>query len=233
MRGGGDRLVTQVITLRYESAAQLVNVLRPLISPNNTIAAYPPSNALIITDYADNLRRIERIVASLDQPPAGEPMLVPVKNASALDVVALVNRLLAESRRAAPGAPPTRAARDAGRRPALEQHPDPLGQPRARARASRQLIEQLDTPQRAGGNMFIVYLKNADAARVAETLRGAVRRRRRRRRRAPAAAPSRRCRRGMRRARRSACVRRVGGRDDVRCRRAASARRRRSPQAAR
>src|SRR5439155_4949679 len=38
--GGGDRLVTQVITLRNESAAQLVNVLRPLISPNNTIAAY-------------------------------------------------------------------------------------------------------------------------------------------------------------------------------------------------
>ena len=34
------------------------------------------------------------------------------------------------------------------------------------------LIEQLDTPQRAGGNMFIVYLRNADAARVAETLRG-------------------------------------------------------------
>ena len=38
---GGDRLVTQVVTLRYESALQLVNVLRPLITPNNTIAAYP------------------------------------------------------------------------------------------------------------------------------------------------------------------------------------------------
>ena len=38
---GGDRLVTQVFTLRNESAAQLVNVLRPLITPNNTIAAYP------------------------------------------------------------------------------------------------------------------------------------------------------------------------------------------------
>src|SRR4029453_11954168 len=56
---GGDRLVTQVITLRNESAAQLVNVLRPLISPNNTIAAFPASNALVITDYADNLRRLE------------------------------------------------------------------------------------------------------------------------------------------------------------------------------
>src|SRR5213592_1725760 len=42
----------------------------------------------------------------------------------------------------------------------------------ARTIRMRQLIEQLDTPQRAGGNIFIVYLKNADALRVAETLRG-------------------------------------------------------------
>ncbi|HET7034016.1 MAG TPA: secretin N-terminal domain-containing protein, partial [Casimicrobiaceae bacterium] len=89
---GGDRLVTEVIVLRYESALQLVNVLRPLITPNNAIAAYPNGNALVITDYADNLRRIERIVASLDQPPSGELVVVPVRYASALDVAALLNR---------------------------------------------------------------------------------------------------------------------------------------------
>jgi general secretion pathway protein D len=105
--GGGDRLVTQVITLSNESAAQLVNVLRPLISPNNTIAAFPAANALVITDYADNLRRIERIVASLDRAPASEPTLVTLKNASALDVVALVNRSFAESAAGTPGAPDT------------------------------------------------------------------------------------------------------------------------------
>ena len=72
-------------------------MLRPLITPNNTIAAFPGSNALVITDYADNLRRIERIIASLDQPSAAEPMLVPVRHASALDIVTLVNRLLGEA----------------------------------------------------------------------------------------------------------------------------------------
>ncbi len=97
LAAGGDRLVTQVVTLRYESAQQLVNVLRPLITPNNTIAAYPGSNALVITDYADNLKRIDRIIASLDQPPGSEPVLVPVRHASALDVVALLNRLLADT----------------------------------------------------------------------------------------------------------------------------------------
>ncbi len=96
MTAGGDRLVTQVVTLKYESAAQLVNVLRPLITPNNTIAAFPGSNALVITDYADNLKRIDRIIASLDQAPGAEPILVPLRNASALDVVSLLNRLLAD-----------------------------------------------------------------------------------------------------------------------------------------
>ena len=110
--GGGDRLTTQVITLRYESAAQMVTVLRPLITPNNTIAAFPGTNAIILTDYAENLRRIEKIIASLDQPPSGEPMLVTLKHASALDLVPLVQRLLgAEAGTGAAAAvPPSSAA---------------------------------------------------------------------------------------------------------------------------
>jgi general secretion pathway protein D len=170
----GERIVTQVIALRYESAAQLVTVLRPLITPNNTIAAYVPGNAIIITDYADNLKRIDRIVASLDQAPAGEPMLVPVKNASALDVVALVNRMLTDTA----GAPGTAGPQvDATQRVVLVADPRSnsiliRSDNPARSARVRQLIEQLDTPSRVGGNVFIVYLKNAEAAHVAETLRG-------------------------------------------------------------
>ena len=167
----GDRIVTQVIALRYESAAQLVTVLRPLVSPNNSIGAYIPNNAIIITDYADNVKRIDRIVASLDQPPSGEPMLVHVKNASALDVVALVNRLLTEN------IGPPGAQVEAQQRVALVADPRSnsiliRADNPARGARVRQLIEQLDTPARTGGNVFIVYLKNADAEHVAETLRG-------------------------------------------------------------
>jgi general secretion pathway protein D len=168
---GGDRLVTEVIALRYESALQLVNVLRPLITPNNAIAAYPSSNALVITDYAENLRRIERIIASLDQPPGSEPIIVPVRYASALDIVALLNRLLTET-----------PAGGAGVAADSQQRVTVMADPRSnsiliradnpgRIARVRQLIEQLDTPGRPAGNMFIVYLKNAEAARVAQTLR--------------------------------------------------------------
>jgi general secretion pathway protein D len=167
---GGDRLVTEVYALKNESAAQLVNVLRPLIAPNNSIAAVPTGNALVITDYAGNLKRLDRIIASLDVPPAGEPIVVPLRNASALDLVQIVNRLLADT----PGV--------AGAVPDPQQRVTVVADPRSnsiliradnpsRLARARALIEQLDTPGRAGGNIFIIYLKNAEATRVAQTLR--------------------------------------------------------------
>jgi len=169
--GGGDRLQTQVIILRNESAQQLVNVLRPLITPNNTIAAFPGANALVITDYAENLRRIEKIISSLDQPPAGEPSMVTLKYASALDVVPLINRLLGAE--AATGGA---QAGDAQQRVTLVADPRSnsvmlRSDNPARAARVKALIEQLDTPGRPGGNMYMVYLRNADASRVAQTLR--------------------------------------------------------------
>jgi general secretion pathway protein D len=168
--GGGDRLVTSVYALKYESATQLVNVLRPLITPNNAIAALPASNALVITDYAENLRRIDKIIASLDAAPTSEPAVVPLRYASALDLVPILNRLLVES------APAPNAAPD------LQQRVTLVADPRSnsilvradsgvRLARVRSLIEQLDTPGRAGGNIFIIYLKNAEAVRVAATLR--------------------------------------------------------------
>jgi general secretion pathway protein D len=156
--------------LKYESATQLVNVLRPLITPNNAIAAVPTANALVITDYAENLKRIDRIIASLDVAPAGEPIVVPLRNASALDIVPMLTRLLADT---APGAG---AVADSQQRLTLvaDARSNSVlvrGENAARLARVRALIADLDTPGRAGGNISIIYLKNADAVRVARTLR--------------------------------------------------------------
>src|SRR5215471_8081580 len=167
----GDQLVTEVYVLKSESAVQLVNVLRPLITPNNSIAAVPTGNALVITDYADNLKRIDRIIASLDVPPAGEPIIVPLRYASAIDLVGILSRVLADGG-TTPGAAPdpqqrVSLAADPRSNSVLVRAENPTRLARVRA-----LIEQLDTPGRAGGNIFIIYLKNAEAVRVAQTLRG-------------------------------------------------------------
>ena len=90
----GDVVLTQIFKLNYENPNNLVAVLRPLITANNTINASPGNNSLVITDYADNLQRLGKIIAALDQPAGGELQVVPLKNAVASDVVQTVQKLI-------------------------------------------------------------------------------------------------------------------------------------------
>ena len=91
---GGGQIVTQIFKLNFENAANLVPVLRPLISPNNTINVNPGNNSLVITDYADNLQRLARIVAAMDVSNASDVEVIPLKNAIASDLAPLVSRLI-------------------------------------------------------------------------------------------------------------------------------------------
>ncbi|QOY94768.1 type II secretion system secretin GspD [Massilia sp. UMI-21] len=163
----GDQIATQVFYLSYESAANLTAVLRPLISPNNSIMANPGNNTLVITDYADNLRRLAKIIAALDTPVAADLDVVPIRNAIASDIAALVTRLMEPS-----------AGGDSGRVTVL---PDPRtnsvvvrAPSQARANLAKSLIARLDQQTSSQGNIHVVYLKNADASRVAQTLRAVV-----------------------------------------------------------
>ena len=166
-----DQIQTQVFTLKYESAAQLVPILRPLIAPNNTITAYPNTNTLVITDYASNLRRIERIIDSIDQPSGTEPIMIPLRYASALEVAQTVNRLFAEAAQA-PGVAGTDTTQrmmivaDTRSNSLLARSDNP-----SRLARLRRLVAMLDSPTGAGGNIHVVHLKNAEAVKVAETLR--------------------------------------------------------------
>lgn len=170
-RASGDVIQTQVFTLRYESAAQLVPILRPLIAPNNTITAYQNNNTLVITDYASNLQRIEKIIDSIDQPSGTDPIVLPLRFASALDVAHTVNRLFADSVQApAAGAPDTgqrmTIVADTRSNSLLARSENPSRLARLRA-----LVAMLDTPTSAAGNIHVIHLKNAEAVKVAETLR--------------------------------------------------------------
>ena len=166
-RARGDQIATQIYYLNYESAANLTAVLRPLISPNNSIMANPGNNSLVITDYADNLRRLSKIIAALDAPVAAGVDVIPIRNGIASDMAAMVNKLMEPG----PGG-------DSGR---VSVVADPrtnsliLRAPsEARARLARSLIAKLDAPTSQAGNVHVVYLKNADATKLAQTLRAVV-----------------------------------------------------------
>jgi len=180
----GGQIVTQIFKLNFENANNLVPVLRPLISPNNTINVNPGNNSLVITDYADNLRRIAHIIAAMDVSHATDVEVIPLRHAIASELAPLVSRLI-EGGTPAAGAPATAAAQgDSSYKTTL------LAEPRSNAlivRAAnaarlaqiRALVAQLDQPAaastgNASGNIHVVYLKNADAVRLATTLRAAL-----------------------------------------------------------
>jgi general secretion pathway protein D len=170
----GDQIVSQIFHLNYESAANVVTVLRPLISPNNTINANPGNNTVVITDYADNLKRLAKIISALDAPAVADLDVIPVRYAIASDLASMVNKLMDASGGGAAGA----GGGDAGRVSVLA---DPrtnslvLRAPSAaRSNLAKSLIAKLDQPTQELGNVHVVYLKNAEATKLAQTLRSLV-----------------------------------------------------------
>jgi type II secretory pathway component GspD/PulD (secretin) len=152
----GDQIATQVFRLNFESAANLVPVLRPLISPNNTINANPNNNTLVITDYADNLLRLGKIIAALDGPPNNDLNVVPIHYAIATDIAMMVNRLLETS--GTPAADAISVLAYPRTNSVVVRAPS-----KARADLAKSLIAKLDQPTAQPGNVHVVYLKNACA----------------------------------------------------------------------
>jgi general secretion pathway protein D len=177
---GSGQIVTHIFKLNFEQANNLVPVLRPLISPNNTINVNPGNNSIIITDYADNLQRMARIIATLDVSNASDVEVIQLKHAIAVDLAPLVLRLI-ESGSTVPAAPATPGQTGAEYKTTL------LAEPRsntlilraanpARVALVKSLVAKLDQPSgtNASGNIHVVYLKNADATKLATTLRAAI-----------------------------------------------------------
>ncbi len=163
----GDTIVTKVFALRSASAAQLLNALKPLITPNNSITADTSSNTLVITDYASNIARLTRVIELLDVSHDEEPRVVPLKHASAIDLANMLTRVYGQ------------ASADAQRRLVIASDSRTnsliLKTDNAMTLAKvASMVVSLDQPTSAAGNIHVIYLRNAEAARLAQTLRSIV-----------------------------------------------------------
>lgn len=165
----GDQIVTQIYKLNYESAANVIAVLRPLISPNNTINANPGNNSIVITDYADNLKRLNAVIESIDVPSMADMDVIPIRHAIASDIATLVNKI-SDGGSSGPGdAVRAQLLADPRTNSILLKAPS-----QARASQLKSLIGKLDQPTALPGNVHVVYLKNAEAVKLAQTLRSIV-----------------------------------------------------------
>ena len=179
----GEQVVTQVFRLSYAGVNDLVPVLRPLISANNTINANTANNSLVVTDYANNLARLGTLIAALDTPSATDVEVIPLQYALAADLAPTVLKLSDPSAAAGSSggggsgtASPSPASSTAGLAVIADTHMNALlvkGATPARLAAIRALVARLDREGASRSNIHVVYLKNTDATRLATVLRAA------------------------------------------------------------
>jgi general secretion pathway protein D len=163
----GDEVVTQVFKLNYESAVAIAQVLRPLIAPNNTINAYAANNTIVVTDYAENVRRISRIIAAIDTPSGSDIDIVRLEHTVATDVALTLGRLLETAPQGQDASQRVTVLAEPASNSLLIRAPTP-----ARTNLVRTLVAKLDQPSSAPGNIHVVYLKNANSTNLARTLLG-------------------------------------------------------------
>ena len=165
----GDQVVTQVFRLQYASASNLVPVLRPIIAPNNTITAYPADNSLVITDYAANLRRLAQIIEAIDTPASARIAVLPLQHAIASDLAALLDKILNPASHNGPAADPGQRVlvkADPRTNSLIVQTASP-----ARLQQVKTLVARFDMADTTPGNIHVVYLRNAQAVKLAPLLR--------------------------------------------------------------
>lgn len=160
-----DDIVTRVIPVENVPVSQLVPILRPLIPQQGHFAAYPPSNVLIISDRAANVDRLARIIDRIDQTSNDAMEVVRLENASATEMVRILESLQIGST-GQEGATPVKLAADERTNSVLIG-----GDEDARLRI-RTMIAHLDTPIEGGGDTQVIYLRYASAPELAEVLQG-------------------------------------------------------------
>ena len=160
-----DEYVTQVIRLENVSAAKLIPVLRPLVPQQAHMAAYAPSNAIIISDIRANIDRIAKIIDRMDRSAVKETEIVKLRYGVATDVVEMLKTL--EKSRAGEGADANdEASLVADKRTnSVIVTADEVSIERIKG-----LVDYLDIPLEQSGNVRVMYLEYADATEVAEVL---------------------------------------------------------------
>jgi len=158
-----DEIVTQVVEVKNVSAAQLVPILRPMIPQYGHLAAYPSSNILIISDRASNVNRMMRIIRRIDQVANQDPEIVALQNASASEIVRVVNAFYQGA--AATEGVAVKVVADERSNSVL------IGGDQAQRLRVRALVAHLDTPLEAGGDTRVRYLHYANAEKIAPKLK--------------------------------------------------------------
>ncbi len=170
-----ELMVTRVIPVQNTNATELVPILRPMIPQYGHLAAVSSANALIISDHASNIERMVEIIRRIDSAESEEVEVVQLKYAWVGDVVKTLEQLTPVETGAANKQRPTTGS-NIRVRVVAEERTNRLilrGEKSARARVKALLVD-LDKPVENSGTTSVIYLRHAEAEKVAEILRGMI-----------------------------------------------------------
>jgi len=164
----GDEIVTRVIQVENISAAQLVPILRPLVPQYGHMAAYAATNVLIVSDTAGNVDRLLSIINRIDVASASDIEVMPLKHASAAEVVRILESLRQQGKRTDPNQAADTAVLVADER----TNSILISGDKSERLGIRAIVSHLDTPLESTGNTHVVYLRYAKAVDLVPVLTG-------------------------------------------------------------
>lgn len=167
----GEELITRVIVVENSPVSELVPVLRPLVPQYGHLAAVSSANALIVSDHANNIRRLETIIAHLDGSEAEEVQVVALQHAWAADVLKLIEAMVPEG-----GGSSGKSSREGRLSVVADERTNRLlvrGDSKSRAKVV-ELIREMDVPPSQTGSVQVIRLSHADAEQMAELLKGFI-----------------------------------------------------------
>jgi len=165
----GEELVTRVIAAQYVDSNELVKTLRPMIPQYGNIAAITNPNVVIISDHAENVVRLMKLIERIDVPGDERVVVVPLKDAWVGNIVELLQKLAPEQLGSSAKGPQSIQiiANERNNSLVLRGKTRPLAE-------IQKLISELDQPASETGATQVIYLAHADSKNVAEILRALV-----------------------------------------------------------
>lgn len=158
---GRSQFSTAVIPLAHVAAPEAVEALRPVLSRNGAVAASRSGNAVVLTDFTDNLAAARRVLQQIDRDRTASE-IVSLRNAGAHDLAESLKALLAQESEGDDR--PSVTAVGASNALVIRGHSNRVARLAALAR-------ELDTKAGANGaETRVVFLQHADAGAIVPVL---------------------------------------------------------------
>ncbi|MCK5716086.1 MAG: type II secretion system protein GspD, partial [Thiomargarita sp.] len=158
-----DILVTQIVHIKHVEAAKLIPLLRPLIRQQGHLVAYPTNNTLIISDTANNIQRLLKIIQRIDQADDQNIEIIVLEHASATEVVLILSKLEQKT---------TQKTKKVNIVADKRSNSILISGDSAMRLRLRTLITHLDTPIKSMSHTKVIYLRYAQAKELVNILKG-------------------------------------------------------------